>query len=91
MVGFFIHYPKYGVDITSYDNHSFLGITYRYSNRVFLISKCTNEKEFVKDIRSMGDLKKKDGLLNSKLELAINKFCNGGLIYHLPKESSKKY
>ena len=39
----------------------------------------------------MGDLKKKDGLLNSKLELAINKFCNGGLIYHLPKESSKKY
>ena len=65
MAGSFIYYSKYGVDITSYDNHSFLGIAYRYNNRVFLISKCTNEKEFVKDIRLMGDLKKKDGLLNS--------------------------
>ena len=91
MIGSFIHYPKYGVDITSYDNHSFLSITYRYNNRVFLISKCTNEKEFVKDIRLIGDLKKKDGLLNSELELAINKFYNGGLIYYLPRESSKKY
>ena len=42
MVGSFIHNPKYGVDITSYDNHTFLGITYRYNNRVFLISKCMN-------------------------------------------------
>ena len=39
----------------------------------------------------MGDLKKKDGLLNPELELAIDKFYNGGLIYHLPRESSKKY
>ena len=38
----------------------------------------------------MGDLKKKDGLLNSGLELAINKFYNGGLIYYLPRESKKK-
>ena len=91
MVGSFIHYTKYGVDITSYDQHTFLGITYRYNNRVFLISKCTYEKEFVKDIRLMGDLKKKDGLLNPELELAIDKFYNGGLIYHLPRESSKKY
>ena len=90
MVGSFIHYPKYGVDIISYDNHTFLGITYRYHNRVFLISKSTNKKEFVKDIRMMGDLKKKDGLLNSELELTINKFYNNGLIYYLPRASSKK-
>ena len=38
----------------------------------------------------MGDLKKKDGLLNSELELAINKFYNNGLIYYLPRASSKK-
>ena len=81
MVGSFIHNPKYGVDITSYDNHTFLGITYRYNNRVFLISKCTNKKEFVKDIRMMVDLKKKYGLLNSELELANNKFYSNGLIY----------
>ena len=37
----------------------------------------------------MGDLKKKDGLLNSGLELAIKIFHNGGLIYYLPRESSK--
>ena len=89
MVGSFIHYPKYGVDITSHDKHT-LGITYRYNNRVFLISKCTYEEEFVKDIRLVGDLKKKDGSLNSGLELAINKFYNGGLIYYLPRESKKK-
>ena len=35
----------------------------------------------------MCELKKKDSLLNSELELAINKFCNGGLIYYLPRES----
>ena len=91
MVGSFIHYPKYGVDITNYDNHTFIEITYRYNNRVFLISKCTNKKEFVKHIRMMDDLKKKDGLLNSELELAINKFYNNGLIYYLPRASSKKY
>ena len=89
MVGSFIHYPKYGVDITSHDKHTFLGITYRYNNRVLLICKCTNEEEFVKDIRLMGDLKKKDDLLNSGLELAIKIFHNGGLIYYLPSESSK--
>ena len=38
----------------------------------------------------MGDLKKKDALLNSELELAINKFYNNGLIYYLPRASSKK-
>ena len=65
MVGLFIHYPKYKIDITSYDKHSFLGITYRYNNRVFLISKCTNKKEFLKDIRMMGDIKNNYGLLNS--------------------------
>ena len=37
----------------------------------------------------MGDLKKKDGLLNSGLELAIKIFHNAGLIYYLPRESSK--
>ena len=37
----------------------------------------------------MGDLKKKDGLLNSELEWAINKFYNGGLIYYGPRQSSK--
>ena len=75
MVGSFIHYTKYGVDITSHDKHTFLGNTsYRYNNRVFLICKCTNKEEFVKDIRLVGDLKKKDGLLSSGLELANNKF-----------------
>ena len=64
MVGSFIHYPKYKIDITSY-KHSFLGITYRYNNRVSLISKCTNKKEFLKDIRMMGDLKNNYDLLNS--------------------------
>ena len=73
MIGCFIHYPKYGVDITSHDKHT-LRITYRYNNRVFLICKCTNKEEFVKDIRLVGDLKKKDGLLSSGLELANNKF-----------------
>ena len=90
MVGFFIHNRKYGVDITSYDNHAFLGITYRYNNRAFLISKCTNKKEFIKDVRMMGDLKKRDGVLNSELELAINKFYNNGLIHYLPRASSRK-
>ena len=33
----------------------------------------------------MGDLKKKDSLLNSELELAIDKFCNGRLICYLSK------
>ena len=42
MDGSFIHYPKYGVDITSHDNHTFLGIAYTYNNRVFLTRKCTN-------------------------------------------------
>ena len=90
MVNSFIDYSKYGVDIESYDNHTFLSITYRFNNRVFLRSKCTNKKEFVKDIRLMCELKKKDSLLNSELELAINKFYNGGLIYYLPRESSKR-
>ena len=38
----------------------------------------------------MGDLKTKDGLQNSELELAIKKFYNNGLIYYLTRESSKK-
>ena len=38
----------------------------------------------------MGDLKTKDGLRNSELELAINKFYNNGLIYYLTRESPKK-
>lgn len=33
----------------------------------------------------MGDLKKKDSLLNSELELAVDKFYNGRLIYYLSK------
>ena len=38
----------------------------------------------------MGDLKKKDSLLNFELELAIDKFYNGRLIYYLSKYTSKK-
>ena len=39
----------------------------------------------------MSDLKTKDGLQNSELELAIKKFYNNGLIYYLTREPLKKY
>ena len=90
MDGTYIDYPKCGIDITSYDDHAFLGATFRHNNRVFLISTSTYEKDFVQYIRLMGDWKKEDGLLNSELELVTDNFFNGGLIYYLSKETSKK-
>ena len=74
MVNIHMNYPTYNIDITRYDNHIYLGTTFRHNNKVYLISKSTYEKNFAQNVRLMGDLKNKDGMLYSELLLAVNKF-----------------
>ena len=85
-----MHYPKYNIDITRYDNHIYLGTTFSHNNKVYLIKKSGHEKDFVQTMRLVGELENKDGMLYSELILAIKKFNKDKLIYVVSKEISKK-
>ena len=60
-----MHYPKYNIDITRYDNHIYLGTTFSHNNKVYLINKSAYEKDFVQTMRLVGELENKDGMLYS--------------------------